>query len=81
MALFRRLIRSLDTHTNDALSPIIIGTKRSLLQKLLMEAQSHGSGASQPSPNMNRLRRNLRPRPICSPFWWTKLMMNLCRRA
>jgi hypothetical protein len=41
MALFRRLIRSLDTHTNDALSPIIIGTKRSLLQKLLMEAQSH----------------------------------------
>src|SRR5208283_4773220 len=41
MALFRRLIRSLDTHTNDALSPIIIGTKRSLLHKLLMEAQSH----------------------------------------
>ena len=41
MALFRRLIRSLHTHTNDALSPIIIGTKRSLLQKLLMEAQSH----------------------------------------
>ena len=35
------IIRSLDTHTNDALSPIIIGTKRSLLQKLLTEAQSH----------------------------------------
>ena len=40
-ALFRRLIRSLHTHTNDALSPIIIGTNRSLLHKLLKEAQSY----------------------------------------
>ena len=40
-ALFRRLIRSLHTHTNDALSPIIIGTNRTLLQKLLTEAQSY----------------------------------------
>ena len=40
-ALFRRLIRSLHTHTNDALSPIIIGTNRTLLQKLLAEAQSY----------------------------------------
>jgi hypothetical protein len=40
-ALFRRLIRSLHTHTNDALSPIISGTNRTLLQKLLAEAQSH----------------------------------------
>ena len=39
--LFRRLIRSLHTHTNDALSPIIIGTNRTLLQKLLAEAQSY----------------------------------------
>ena len=39
--LFRRLIRSLNEHTNDALSPIIIGTNRSLLQKLLTEAQSY----------------------------------------
>jgi len=37
-ALFHRLIRSLHTH---ALSPIIIGTNRSLLQKLLTEAQSY----------------------------------------
>jgi len=41
MALFRRLIRSLHTHTNDALSPIIIGTNRTLLHKLLAEAQSY----------------------------------------
>src|SRR5271169_5605205 len=40
-ALFRRLIRSLNKHTNDAVSPIIIGTNRSLLQKLLAEAQSY----------------------------------------
>ena len=40
-ALFRRLIRSLHTHANDALSPIIIGTNRSLLHKLLVEAQSY----------------------------------------
>jgi hypothetical protein len=40
-ALFQRLIRSLHTHTNDALSTIIIGTSRSLLWKLLAEAQSH----------------------------------------
>jgi hypothetical protein len=39
--LFRRLIRSLNEHANDALSPIIIGTNRSLLQKLLTEAQSY----------------------------------------
>ena len=40
-ALFRRLIRSLHTHANDALSPIIIGTNRTLLHKLLAEAQSY----------------------------------------
>ena len=40
-ALFRRLIWSLHTHTNDAQSPIIIGTNRTLLQKLLTEAQSY----------------------------------------
>ena len=39
--LFRRLIRSLNEHTSDALSPIIIGTNRTLLQKLLTEAQSY----------------------------------------
>jgi hypothetical protein len=40
-ALFQRLIRSLHTHTNDALSPVLIGTSRSLLRKLLAEAKSH----------------------------------------
>jgi len=35
--------RRVHTHTNDALSPIIIGTNRSLLHKLLTEAQSVAS--------------------------------------
>ena len=78
------LMKKLPTARHDdwsALPPVAVATKPATDRSSDEDPDNAGIRHEPTLPEQNRLRRNLRPRPIRSPFWWTKLMMNLCRRT